>query len=324
MSSLPSLCIPRVFANITEERIRDVFEKLNIGDLSRVDIVKTADEKYNRVYVHFIKWNETEEAKQARKCVMDGDDFKVIYDGPWFWKVSAFRAAAAAAASNKPKIVFDDEKKRKRDTNTRSDSNRYQDKESNSSRYEDRKRNDSRYEDRRRSDSRNEDRKRNDNRYEDRRRSDNRNERPKPVSKKPEAKKEEAKKPKPEPESKETKPMQDENINCKVCTKVFVFSLRDQEFYKSKGFQTRPQRCRECAKARKNTDANPVLVNPRHLFQPRTPENSPPRQRPALLVPKSPDHPSPQRFLVPKSPDHQPPVEEKKKRVFIMEEEEEE
>jgi len=163
MSSLPSLCIPRVFANITEERIRDVFEKLNIGDLSRVDIVKTADEKYNRVYVHFIKWNETEEAKQARKCVMDGDDFKVIYDGPWFWKVSAFRAAAAAAASNKPKIVFDDEKKRKRDTNTRSDSNRYQDKESNryqdSSRYEDRKRNDSRYEDRRRSDSRNEDRK---------------------------------------------------------------------------------------------------------------------------------------------------------------------
>jgi hypothetical protein len=63
------LCIPRVFANITEERIRSIFEKLDIVELSKIDIVKTADEKINRVYVHLSKWKSTDDGKQARRSV---------------------------------------------------------------------------------------------------------------------------------------------------------------------------------------------------------------------------------------------------------------
>jgi hypothetical protein len=145
----------------------------------------------------------------------------------------------------------------------------------------------------------------------------------KPETKKLETKKLETKKPEPEKPAVEEKPAekQDESITCKVCTKVFVFSVRDQEFYKSRGYQTKPQRCRECARARKaSTPATPVLVvqtphvvaveNPRYLFQPRTPDSSPPRRR---FEPKSP----PKRFE-PKSP----PTPQKKK-VFIVEEDEE-
>ena len=36
--SQPSLCIPRVFNNITESKIRQVFEDLGLGKMSGVDI----------------------------------------------------------------------------------------------------------------------------------------------------------------------------------------------------------------------------------------------------------------------------------------------
>ena len=36
--SQPSLCIPRVFNNITETKIRQVFDELGLGKISGVDI----------------------------------------------------------------------------------------------------------------------------------------------------------------------------------------------------------------------------------------------------------------------------------------------
>jgi hypothetical protein len=55
---VPSMCIPRVFTNITEERIRKVFNELNIGTIYRIDIVNKNTEKgenFNRVFIHFSK-----------------------------------------------------------------------------------------------------------------------------------------------------------------------------------------------------------------------------------------------------------------------------
>ena len=93
--SIPSLCIPRVFINIDETRIRRVFDELNIGIIDRIDIIcKTTPkgEKFNRVYVHFKRWfiNNTN-ADTARERLLNGKDIKIIYDDPWFWKVSAYR-----------------------------------------------------------------------------------------------------------------------------------------------------------------------------------------------------------------------------------------
>ena len=56
--NVPSLCIPRVFSNITEARIRKVINDLNMGDIERIDMVsKTTEkgEKFNRVFIHFRK-----------------------------------------------------------------------------------------------------------------------------------------------------------------------------------------------------------------------------------------------------------------------------
>lgn len=46
--------------------------------------------------------------------------------------------------------------------------------------------------------------------------------------------------------------MPDKKINCKDCNSTFVFTEREQQFYKEKGFQNEPQRCPDCRAANKN------------------------------------------------------------------------
>ena len=45
--------------------------------------------------------------------------------------------------------------------------------------------------------------------------------------------------------------LQDEIIVCKDCGKEFTFTVRDQEFYKEKGYEHKPVRCRECRAKKK-------------------------------------------------------------------------
>jgi hypothetical protein len=97
----PVLCIPGVFANIKEERIRRIFNDLNIGNVDRVDIVVPKvsvesggkENKFNRVFIH-LNWNDTPDAVACRKKLIEGKDVKIIYDEPWFWRVSAYRPPA--------------------------------------------------------------------------------------------------------------------------------------------------------------------------------------------------------------------------------------
>ena len=95
---LPSLCIPRVFPNIHEKRIRAILDALQLGEISQIDIVnKTTEkgEKYNRVFIHFHHWfTSNANAETARERLLSGKEIKIIYDGPWFWKVSAYREPA--------------------------------------------------------------------------------------------------------------------------------------------------------------------------------------------------------------------------------------
>jgi hypothetical protein len=89
-----TLCIPRVFSNIGEKRIRSVFYALKLGHIGRIDIVSKTSEKgerFNRVFIHFDRWFDTENALSALKLLNEGKDIKVIYDDPWFWKVSTYK-----------------------------------------------------------------------------------------------------------------------------------------------------------------------------------------------------------------------------------------
>lgn len=94
VKSQPSLCIPRVFNNITEDRIRHVFNELRLGKISRIDINIHKNEKgesFKRVYIHFDEWFWNTDAQAARRKLISHKEIKIVYDNPWFWKVSASR-----------------------------------------------------------------------------------------------------------------------------------------------------------------------------------------------------------------------------------------
>ena len=124
---IPSMCIPRVYPNISEGRIRKIFDELNIGVIDRVDIVSKATEKgekFNRVFIHMDRWFHNSNASVARERLLGGKDIKIIYDDPWFWKVSAYKPAAEGSSSNnnnnkkKATIQFDssdDEKEKEKE-----------------------------------------------------------------------------------------------------------------------------------------------------------------------------------------------------------------
>ena len=45
--------------------------------------------------------------------------------------------------------------------------------------------------------------------------------------------------------------MQDQDLNCRDCSKPFVWTAGEQEFYQQKGFTNPPSRCPDCRRARK-------------------------------------------------------------------------
>jgi hypothetical protein len=121
------MCIPRVYPNISEGRIRKIFDELNIGVIERVDIVSKTTEKgerFNRVFIHMDRWFNNSNACVARERLLGGKDIKVIYDDPWFWKISAYKPGEVSSSNNnnnnnkkKATIQFDssdDEKEKER------------------------------------------------------------------------------------------------------------------------------------------------------------------------------------------------------------------
>jgi hypothetical protein len=89
-ANVPSICIPRVFPNITWQRVKSVFEELGFGSVEKVDMVnKTAADgtPIKRVFVHFSSWNnDNSDVLQARHDILNGDFVQVTYDHPWFWR----------------------------------------------------------------------------------------------------------------------------------------------------------------------------------------------------------------------------------------------
>ena len=87
-----SICIPRVFKNIGEKRIRAIMYSLKFGFVERVDVVAKKNEKgeeFSRVFVHFSSWNErNDSAMQVRAKLDSGDQVKIVYDAPWYWMIS--------------------------------------------------------------------------------------------------------------------------------------------------------------------------------------------------------------------------------------------
>jgi hypothetical protein len=90
----PSICIPRVFKSTTRKDLFNVIEKLDLGAVERIDMVPKINERgesYNKVFIHFKTWSKNAPAQATREKLLAGEEIKIVYSEPWFWKCSASR-----------------------------------------------------------------------------------------------------------------------------------------------------------------------------------------------------------------------------------------
>jgi hypothetical protein len=93
--NVPSMCIPRTFINITRVHVYKTINDLNLGIIDHIDMVRRKNEKgedFQRIFIHFSKWHSNSVAERARNLLLSGKEIKIIYDDPWFWKISMNRS----------------------------------------------------------------------------------------------------------------------------------------------------------------------------------------------------------------------------------------
>jgi len=88
-----SICIPRVFKQISSSFIADIFqEKLGLGIIKKIDTIPNhSDGRFKKIFIHFDCWHDNEKAIHVKEKLLQDIVIKVVYDGPWFWKCSLTR-----------------------------------------------------------------------------------------------------------------------------------------------------------------------------------------------------------------------------------------
>lgn len=87
----PSICIPRVFSNISDETIQKTFDALCLGEIAQIKRIPTKEDKFKSIRITFKQWYSNPNAIISRERLLQGKEIKVIYDEPWFWKVYAYK-----------------------------------------------------------------------------------------------------------------------------------------------------------------------------------------------------------------------------------------
>ena len=47
---------------------------------------------YKVAYIHFNNWADTEFANSIKNKIISGEEIKIVYDFPWYWKVSVIKS----------------------------------------------------------------------------------------------------------------------------------------------------------------------------------------------------------------------------------------
>ena len=106
MSSI-SLYIPYVFKNINRHKIIFTFNLLKLGGIERVDLIPHPHHPHGQqAFVHMYDFND-QKHPQFRKRLNKGEIIKIVYDDPWYWKVSKSRSPKPPAKIPRwPHIIY--------------------------------------------------------------------------------------------------------------------------------------------------------------------------------------------------------------------------
>ena len=98
-----SICIPRVFNNIGWRRVKQTMIACDWGYVERVDMISQGS--FKRAFVHFApgRWNtQNRTAMSVLEALKAGDEVKIVYDEPWYWKIGLSRSAKPSEAPKPP------------------------------------------------------------------------------------------------------------------------------------------------------------------------------------------------------------------------------
>lgn len=92
----PNLCIPRVNTCVTKELVYEIINKYSLGCIEKIDVIKKRgsnkkNDLSNMVFIYFNGWYDNALANSVKKRLDTGKDIKIIYDDPWYWKISAIK-----------------------------------------------------------------------------------------------------------------------------------------------------------------------------------------------------------------------------------------
>tara|TARA_A200000113_G_scaffold92127_1_gene82513 strand:- start:2397 stop:3248 length:852 start_codon:yes stop_codon:yes gene_type:complete len=83
-----SIYIPRIFNNITYERICQVFKSLDLATVSHVDFVPRGDNTDSKMaFIHFHSWNTANIASQhlIERINDPNREARLVYEDPYYW-----------------------------------------------------------------------------------------------------------------------------------------------------------------------------------------------------------------------------------------------
>ena len=78
------ICIPRIEPNVTVNLIYEIFNKLNIGKIETITIVK---KNHQKVFIEFKNWYDNEISNIIRERLSNDEAVNIMYQTPWFWKI---------------------------------------------------------------------------------------------------------------------------------------------------------------------------------------------------------------------------------------------
>ena len=114
-----SMCIPRVFPNIGQRRVRAIFYNLGYPEIEEIDFVKCEGrnkrtghpERYNRVFIHFKAMEISSQSTTVHTSIskiLNGEQIKIMYDYPWYWLVSISTSTRPAKRPTPPQIMLNE------------------------------------------------------------------------------------------------------------------------------------------------------------------------------------------------------------------------
>ena len=79
-----TICIPKMNRNTKKSYIKQIFDSHNFGTIENIDLILLGKNK--RAFIHYSSWNNNEKSIKVKNILENGNDFKIMYNMPWFWK----------------------------------------------------------------------------------------------------------------------------------------------------------------------------------------------------------------------------------------------